>query len=74
MRLAGNTYKDDITSHARNIIKLLRHAKDKDQRITGNKLVEIWMGKGPPALRLSYIKPPQLSRYTEILVSMSTSA
>ena len=54
--------KQDIADYARQLVALLHHCKDKDQRVTANKLCDVWLGKGPPALRLSHIKPPKLAR------------
>ena len=59
---AGVAFSKDVCTYARNLVALLRNAKEKDQRLTALKLVDLWLGKGVPALRLSYVRPPDLNR------------
>ncbi|XP_039290479.1 ATP-dependent DNA helicase Q1 isoform X2 [Nilaparvata lugens] len=54
----------DITKHCRSLLKLLSHASSQDTKMTAQKLLEAWYGKGPPKLRLSSIAVPSFSRIT----------
>lgn len=54
--------KIDITSYCSDLIKILKHAEQLDEKLTPLKLIEAWNGKGPSKLRLTSIKPPNLSR------------
>ncbi len=58
----GNIVKKDITSYCKDILSILEHASATQQRITGLKLVDAWLGKGQPTLRVKTVKPPILSR------------
>ena len=59
----GVTKRTKITSHARSLIAILQNSVLKNQRMTGLKLLDAWLGKGSPALRLSqHIAESTMSR------------
>ncbi|XP_037092524.1 ATP-dependent DNA helicase Q1-like [Pollicipes pollicipes] len=52
----------DITRHARALDRVLAQAAAADKRLTAPMLIEAWLGRGPPALRVSGQPVPVLSR------------
>ncbi|XP_078276096.1 ATP-dependent DNA helicase Q1 [Rhinoraja longicauda] len=54
--------KIDITGYCSDLIKILKHAEQLDEKLTPLKLIEAWNGKGLSKLRLASVKPPDLSR------------
>lgn len=57
-----NVKKKDITKHCADLYKILDQAQEKEQRITALKLVEAWIGKGAPNLRVASVPVPSMSR------------
>ncbi|XP_051889615.1 ATP-dependent DNA helicase Q1 [Pristis pectinata] len=55
--------KIDITGYSSDLIKILKHAEQLEEKLTPLKLIEAWNGKGPSKLRLSSVSPPNLSRH-----------
>jgi len=58
----GTVKKVDVTQYARQLLAVLHQASSADQRVTGLKLVEAWLGKGSVALRVPGGVVPKLSR------------
>ena len=56
------TTKKDVAPFCEDLLALLAHAKRKDQRMTALKLLDAWMGKGSPALRLATTRAHNLPR------------
>ena len=56
------TTRKDVAPFCQDLVALLAHAKRKDQRLTGLKLLDAWMGKGSPALRLTTTRAHRLAR------------
>ncbi|XP_054282691.1 ATP-dependent DNA helicase Q1-like [Macrosteles quadrilineatus] len=56
--------KVDVTKHCRTIYKLLAQAAASDTKMTAQKILDAWYGKGPPALKLSGVSAPTFSRDT----------
>uniref|UniRef100_A0A1B6JNR2 ATP-dependent DNA helicase n=1 Tax=Homalodisca liturata TaxID=320908 RepID=A0A1B6JNR2_9HEMI len=54
----------DVTKHCRTVYKLLAHAASSDTKLTVQKLMDAWYGKGPAALKLTGISPPSFPRDT----------
>uniref|UniRef100_A0A1B6M5M1 ATP-dependent DNA helicase n=1 Tax=Graphocephala atropunctata TaxID=36148 RepID=A0A1B6M5M1_9HEMI len=54
----------DVTKHCRTVYKLLGHAASSDTKLTVQKLLDAWYGKGPAALKLAGISPPSFPRET----------
>lgn len=52
----------DITNYCKDIIRILEHASSLSERVTANKLVDAWCGKGQSNLRVRDVKAPDLSR------------
>ncbi|XP_013412024.1 ATP-dependent DNA helicase Q1 [Lingula anatina] len=52
----------DITSYCKDIFTILTEAGRTNQKVTGLKLVEAWLGKGVASLRVKTIQVPGLSR------------
>ncbi|XP_018425823.1 PREDICTED: ATP-dependent DNA helicase Q1 [Nanorana parkeri] len=60
---AIKTYdKADITDYSRDILKILEHADQMDEKLTPLKLIDAWLGKGASKLRVSKVLPPRLLR------------
>jgi hypothetical protein len=61
--LAPAPYKViNAASLLKDILKLLRHGDELEQRMTGLKLMDAWFSKGAPLLRLDTVKVPQIPR------------
>ncbi|XP_075231518.1 ATP-dependent DNA helicase Q1-like [Lycorma delicatula] len=56
--------KVDITKHCQSVYKLMAQASSNDTKLTAQKLLDNWFGKGPPKLRVSSVSPPTFSRDT----------
>uniref|UniRef100_A0A8C5MUK7 ATP-dependent DNA helicase n=1 Tax=Leptobrachium leishanense TaxID=445787 RepID=A0A8C5MUK7_9ANUR len=54
--------KLDLTSHSRDVLKILEQAEQLQEKLTPLKLVDSWMGKGAPKLRVAEVRPPKLPR------------
>lgn len=54
--------RKNITEDCRNLIKILKQAEDLNEKLTPLKLIDSWMGKGAPKLRVAGVAPPQLPR------------
>lgn len=54
----------DITKHCVSIYKLISHAAALDTKLTAQKLMEAWYGKGPPKLRPPGVQVPKFSKDT----------
>lgn len=54
--------RKNITEDCRNLIKILKQAEDLNEKLTPLKLIDSWMGKGVPKLRVAGVAPPQLPR------------
>lgn len=52
----------DITDYTINIIKILDQASSLGERVTPNKLLDAWKGKGQTSLRVRSVTPPKLSQ------------
>ena len=52
----------DITEYCLDVLKILEQAASLSERVTANKLVDAWCGKGQTSLRVREVKPPVLSR------------
>ncbi|XP_005998921.1 ATP-dependent DNA helicase Q1 [Latimeria chalumnae] len=62
----GASYeKIDITSHAKDLIKIMDKAAQIEEKLTPLKLIDAWLGKGASKLRVASVVPPKLSK-TEI--------
>nr|CAD7460402.1 unnamed protein product [Timema tahoe] len=51
-----------ITEHCRSLFKIMANAASMDSRLTGQKLIDAWLGKGATNLRVRDVKVPALSR------------
>ena len=51
--ILGNTLKKDVTKYCKDVLALMDHARSTQQRVTGLKVVDAWMGKGATSLRVS---------------------
>ena len=50
----------NIAHHARSLVTILAQASNTDQRLTGLKLVDAWLGRGGSvALRVPGLAPPK---------------
>jgi len=52
----------EITNYCKDILLILERASSLSERVTANKLVDLWCGKGKPNLRVRDVKTPDLSR------------
>ena len=52
----------DITKYCLDVLKVLEQAASLSERVTANKLVDAWFGKGQTSLRVREVKPPDLTR------------
>ncbi|XP_065558545.1 ATP-dependent DNA helicase Q1-like isoform X2 [Artemia franciscana] len=52
----------DITNYTRDLGKVLSNAKAAQQKVTGPKLVDAWLGKGQSNLKVAGLKAPPLGR------------
>ena len=52
----------DITKYCQDILSILAQAATLSERVTANKLVDAWCGKGQTRLRVREVKAPDLSR------------
>ncbi|RXG73071.1 ATP-dependent DNA helicase Q1 [Armadillidium vulgare] len=52
----------DLTKYGKNILSILAKSSSLDSRLTGTKLVDIWLGKGPTNLRVKEATASDLSR------------
>ena len=52
----------DITKYCLDVLKVLEQAASLSERVTANKLVDAWFGKGQTSLRVREVKPPDLMR------------
>ncbi|XP_056408937.1 ATP-dependent DNA helicase Q1 isoform X2 [Hyla sarda] len=52
----------DVGDYARDVVKILRHAEQMDEKLTPLKLLDAWSGKGVAKLRVTQILPPKLPR------------
>ncbi|KAG8221890.1 hypothetical protein J437_LFUL006708, partial [Ladona fulva] len=52
----------NVAGHCRNLYKIISQATGLDIRVTGQKLVDAWLGKGATNLRLKDVSPPAFSR------------
>ena len=50
----------EITNYCKDILRILERALS--ERVTANKLVDAWCGKGQSNLRVRDVKTPNLSR------------
>lgn len=53
----------DIHIHYRTLLKIIDKALMMDIRLTGLKLINVWLHKGPSKLRLERIPPPSIDRF-----------
>nr|CAD7441502.1 unnamed protein product [Timema bartmani] len=51
-----------ITEHCLSLFKIMANAASMDSRLTGQKLIDAWLGKGATNLRVRDVKVPALSR------------
>nr|CAD7569094.1 unnamed protein product [Timema californicum] len=51
-----------ITEYCRSLFKIMANAASMDSRLTGQKLIDAWLGKGATNLRVRDVKVPALSR------------
>lgn len=67
-RMCDNCCKDtvserkNITEYCRDLIAILRQAEEMQEKLTPLKLMDSWMGKGAPKLRVAGLVPPGLPR------------
>ncbi|XP_063785469.1 ATP-dependent DNA helicase Q1 [Pseudophryne corroboree] len=54
--------RTDITDYGRDIVKILEHANQMDEKLTPLKLIDAWLGKGASKLRVPGVLPPKFSR------------
>lgn len=54
----------NVSSQCLDILKLVTHGVRIDKKLTLNKLLDAWFGKGPPGSRLKEVKPPNLTMET----------
>ncbi|XP_046406879.1 ATP-dependent DNA helicase Q1-like isoform X2 [Ischnura elegans] len=54
--------KVNITSYCRTLYKVISNAAGLDVKVTAQKLVDAWLGKGATNLRLKGVSPPAISR------------
>ncbi|XP_028662515.1 ATP-dependent DNA helicase Q1 isoform X1 [Erpetoichthys calabaricus] len=52
----------DVADHGRNLVKILQHTQQIDEKLTPLKLIDSWLGKGAAKNRVSCVAPPKLSR------------
>ncbi|GFT77297.1 ATP-dependent DNA helicase Q1 [Nephila pilipes] len=52
----------NIAKEYKSIVNIIEHASSIDERLTSQKLIEAWQGKGPPKLRTSGQVSTSLSR------------
>lgn len=61
--LYDSKYKEiKIELDCQNLYKILKNASENDTKLTAQKLIDSWYGKGPPALRVSSITAPKFPR------------
>ncbi|KAM6216300.1 LOW QUALITY PROTEIN: ATP-dependent DNA helicase Q1 [Rhynchocyon petersi] len=67
-KMCDNCCKDisferkNVTEYCRDLIKILMHAEELNEKLTPLKLMDSWMGKGPLKLRVAAVAPPILPR------------
>ncbi|XP_066446841.1 ATP-dependent DNA helicase Q1 isoform X2 [Eleutherodactylus coqui] len=61
-RSEKNCEKVDIADYGRDVVKVLRHAEQIDEKLTPLKLIDAWSGKGASKLRVAQVLPPKLPR------------
>ncbi|OWF37321.1 ATP-dependent DNA helicase Q1-like isoform X2 [Mizuhopecten yessoensis] len=54
--------KRDVTKICQNVLTLLDHAAQTQQRVTAAKLLDAWEKKGPTSLRVRNVPEPNISR------------
>ncbi|CAN2391155.1 Belongs to the helicase family. RecQ subfamily, partial [Pristimantis euphronides] len=54
--------KVDIADYGKDVVKILRHAEQMDEKLTPLKLIDAWTGKGASKLRVAQVLPPKLPR------------
>ncbi|XP_069133620.1 ATP-dependent DNA helicase Q1-like [Argopecten irradians] len=54
--------KRDVTKLCQNVIKLMEHAAQTEQRVTAIKLLDAWEGRGATSLRVRDVPEPNISR------------
>nr|XP_033808154.1 ATP-dependent DNA helicase Q1 [Geotrypetes seraphini]XP_033808155.1 ATP-dependent DNA helicase Q1 [Geotrypetes seraphini]XP_033808156.1 ATP-dependent DNA helicase Q1 [Geotrypetes seraphini]XP_033808157.1 ATP-dependent DNA helicase Q1 [Geotrypetes seraphini]XP_033808158.1 ATP-dependent DNA helicase Q1 [Geotrypetes seraphini] len=54
--------KMDITSYCKDLVKILEQADQLNEKLTPLKLLDAWLGRGAPKLRVSSIEPPNFTR------------
>lgn len=54
----------DITKHCVSVYKLISHAAASDTKLTAQKLMDAWYGKGPPKLRPPDVQVPKFTKDT----------
>eukprot|EP00092_Neocalanus_flemingeri_P022866 GFUD01024792.1.p1 GENE.GFUD01024792.1~~GFUD01024792.1.p1 ORF type:complete len:707 (-),score=192.54 GFUD01024792.1:145-2214(-) len=60
----------DVTDHAKEVLRVLRAAKQKDIKVTGKQLVDCLMGNGLPTLKLEGWEGSSLAReQVEVVVA-----
>ena len=52
----------EITNYCKDILLILERASSLSERVTANKLVDAWCGKGKSNLRVRDVKTPDMSR------------
>lgn len=58
---SNSSAKKDLTKQAQDVLKILRNAGQKAERVTMTKLLEAWHNRGSKILRVSGLHPPDLS-------------
>uniref|UniRef100_A0A8C5KYY9 ATP-dependent DNA helicase n=1 Tax=Jaculus jaculus TaxID=51337 RepID=A0A8C5KYY9_JACJA len=54
--------KRDITQSCRDLVKILRQAEERNEKVTPVKLIDSWTGRGAPKLRVAGVAAPALPR------------
>lgn len=57
-----NYKQRDVTNYCKDLLRILEQASSLSERVTANKLVDAWCGKGQSSLRVRDLKAPDLSR------------
>ncbi|OCT87975.1 hypothetical protein XELAEV_18016603mg [Xenopus laevis] len=59
----GACEEADISQYCRDIVKIVEQADRMDEKLTPLKLIDSWVGKGAPKLRVPGVQPPKLLRH-----------
>ncbi|GAB0095737.1 ATP-dependent DNA helicase [Sergentomyia squamirostris] len=62
--------KVDISKHLKDLLEILTKAEQCEEKLTGNKLIEVWYQRGPSLSKVNKLSPPSFSRsYAEMIIA-----